>query len=83
MTDTVETIFARIERGEGREIRVASSDFKGRTYLNVREWFNNGDGWRPGKGIALRPGELAQVASALDAAAGIAPEADPTAEWSP
>ncbi len=69
------------ERGEGRELRIAKSEWKGRAFYHVREWYWQNNQWQPGKGIALWESELALVASALDRAAGIIDAPDPTADW--
>lgn len=74
-------LLEKAARGEGRELRISKSDWKGRTYFQIREWYWSDNDWRPGKGVALRESELAIVASALDRAAGIVDAPDPTADW--
>lgn len=55
-----------IARGDGRKLIVRLTSYQGRAGLDVREWYLDGNEWRPGKGIRLRPSEVAQTASALD-----------------
>jgi|GEM_PF-4887224 len=74
-------LLEKAARGEGRELRIAKSEWKGRTFYHIREWLWLNNQWTPGKGIALRESELAIVASALDRAAGIVDAPDPTADW--
>lgn len=57
-----ETVFAK---GERNQIRVYKSDWKGRTLLHIREWYQESGEWKPGKGIALR---LDQAKAILEAA---------------
>lgn len=82
-----------LPRPDGEELRVELTSFKGRPLCHVRLWYRpvGESELRPGKGLALRAHEIAQVATALDRASGMidrlgrivpeAPQADPTARW--
>lgn len=63
------TIFLDQERGRD-VLRVSASEFKGRTYVDVRTWYYDRDGeLRPGsKGVSLRVEALPAVIEALQAA---------------
>lgn len=63
----------KLPRGAGRVVRVRRETYKGKTATHIREWYLDGDEWRPGKGVTLKDDELVIVAKAL---AGIAAEAD-------
>lgn len=60
---------AALPRGDGRELRVRLCEWQGRARLDVREWYTDGNDWKPGKGASIRANELASVLSALDTAA--------------
>jgi hypothetical protein len=82
---------AALPRGEGRELRVRLCEWQGRARVDVREWFLDGNEWRPGKGASIRANELAPVLSALDGATqridrqgrivDAPAQDDPTGEW--
>ncbi len=38
----------------GEELRVELSDYRGFTYIGLRRWYRNGDGFAPGKGLSMR-----------------------------
>lgn len=66
---TEPTIF--LEQPRGRDVlRVSASEFKGRTYVDIRVWYFDRDGeLRPGqKGVSLRPDAIPAVIEALQAA---------------
>jgi len=61
-----------IERGPGRELRIRGRTYKGHRFLDIREWSKNETTaeWWPtkGRGISIKPRELADLAKAVDAA---------------
>ena len=68
--DTGERL-ATIPRGESDELRVAWASYEGRPYLSLRLWVRNarGEWWPdPKRGISVRVRELADFATAVDAA---------------
>ncbi len=46
-----------IERNETEVVRVSTEEFKGRKYLDIRVYFDNGEGeWKPTKkGVTIQP----------------------------
>lgn len=59
---------ATLQRGPGRELRIRLCEWQGRARVDVREWYEDGGQWKPGKGASIRVSEIASVASALDGA---------------
>lgn len=61
-----------IRKNAREEIRITLDDFKGRQLVNLRVWFDAGDGeYRPGKqGVAFRLDLLPEVLEALGALEG-------------
>jgi len=68
---------ATLNRGPNRELRIRWKQFKGHNYLDVREWSVNpmNSQWWPvkGKGVTIKPQELAEVAAAITRASTIGP----------
>ena len=45
-----ETLVSEIEKNETKKIRVTVGEKKNNAYINIREWYLDGEGeWRPGK----------------------------------
>ena len=69
-----ERIFATIPKGRGEEVRVAFSEFKGRTFVAIRIWYatESGEMKPSSKGVNLAIDHLPEladaIAKALDAA---------------
>lgn len=63
---------ATVNRGPNRELRIRWKTFKGHAFLDLREWSVNPENaqWWPvkGRGISIKPRELAAMADALRAA---------------
>lgn len=57
-----------IEKGEGESVRVAINEYKGRTYLDIRQHFENQDGeWKPTqKGVTFPIEKIDELRDALD-----------------
>jgi len=62
-----ERVFATIPKGRGEELRVAFSQFKGRTFLAIRVWYasESGDMKPSAKGINVAVDHLPAIAAAL------------------
>lgn len=62
-----ERIFATIEKGRGEEVRVALSQFKGRTFLAVRIWYtdNSGEKKPSAKGVNIAVDHLPAIADGI------------------
>lgn len=56
-----------LKKSAREQLRVSVAQFKGVQYVHIRNWYSNHDGEKhqPGKGIALRLEQLAQVIEAL------------------
>lgn len=63
---------AAIRKNAREEIRITLDDFRGYQLVNLRVWFDAGDGeYRPGKqGLAFRADLLSEVLEALRALEG-------------
>ena len=62
-----------IDKGAGEIIRVEISEFKGKSYLNIRIWYTDRDSgeYKPTqKGISIRPELFGALKDALLAAEG-------------
>ncbi|HUF69819.1 MAG TPA: transcriptional coactivator p15/PC4 family protein [Longimicrobiales bacterium] len=53
MVQTDGLIDARLIRGGREELRVELSDYRGHTYIGLRRWYQDGDEWKPGKGLSV------------------------------
>lgn len=70
MTDESK-ILARIDRGNNQELQIAISEYKGKSFLNLRIFYttDNGETWRPTqKGVTCYPEDLETLASAIEEA---------------
>jgi Transcriptional Coactivator p15 (PC4) len=78
MATQQDEILLELQRSKAMRLRVSRSEFKGRVYIDVRQYYESEDGsWRPSsKGISLRIDELAEVARAISEAAPSAPESE-------
>jgi hypothetical protein len=61
-----------ISRGPDIELRIRAKEFKGHSYLDIREWSRKAadQDWWPvkGRGVTIKQRELADVIAALEAA---------------
>ena len=71
-----------IEKREGESVRVAINEYQERTYLDIRQHFENQDGeWKPTqKGVTLPLDKIDELKDALDKLE--IPESTETAEES-
>lgn len=69
---------ATIDRRDGEQVRVQWGEFNGVPFLDLRLYFRDPSGdWRPTrKGITVRPDQLDELASAINAARTTAPRRD-------
>ena len=52
----------------GKDIRVMSQDFKGKKYVSIRRWYEDGGEMKPGKqGINLKQEEWEEFLNKLEA----------------
>jgi hypothetical protein len=64
-----ETVLAEIPRARGEVLRISVGAWKGRLLTQIRLWYRDQSGeLRPGKGVALKPDEIEQTITALQAA---------------
>lgn len=58
-----------IEKREGERVRVAINEYQGKTYLDIRQFFENQEGeWRPTqKGVTLPLEAIPEMIEALQA----------------
>lgn len=62
-------VIATLPRNDREQVRIALSEFKGRTRLDIRVWYLAGDEYHPGKqGVSIAPEHLVGVLKALKAA---------------
>ncbi len=64
-------IIRDIEKGGGEIIRVEISEFRGKSYLNIRTWYTDRDSgeYKPTqKGVSIRPEQYDQLREAVLAA---------------
>jgi hypothetical protein len=69
-----ERVFATIPKGRGEEVRVAFSEFKGRTFVAIRIWYaaESGEMKPSSKGINLAIDHLPALADAISKALELA-----------
>jgi hypothetical protein len=60
-------VIGQVERNETEVIRISTEEFKGRSYVDVRVYFEDSEGeWKPTKkGVAISPDKLDQVIQLL------------------
>ena len=64
-------ILATIERSETEQLQISVSEYKGRSYLNMRIFYTTDDGatWLPTKkGVTFAPDQLDLLEEAIQAA---------------
>lgn len=62
-------VVATLPRNDREEVRIAISDYKGRTRVDIRVWYLVGDEHRPGKqGISLPVDQLPALQDAIERA---------------
>lgn len=64
-------ILATIERSETEQLQISVSEYKGRSYLNMRIFYTTDDGatWLPTKkGVTFTPDQLDLLEEAIQAA---------------
>jgi hypothetical protein len=61
------TVFVDIRRSDSERLRVAISEFKGRTYVDLRVWYSTDAGeLKPSsKGVSLKPSQIPEVVQGL------------------
>jgi hypothetical protein len=62
-------ILARIDRGGNQELQIAISEYKGKSFLNLRIFYTKDDGatWLPTqKGVTCYPEDLETLAQAIE-----------------
>ena len=60
-------IFAEIQKSSTQRLRVEVTEFHGSTYIDLRIWVAAAGGeWKPsGRGVSMRPSQIAQVVQGL------------------
>lgn len=60
-------VIGQVERSQTEVIRISTEEFKGRTYIDVRIYFEDNEGeWKPTKkGVTINPDKLEQVIDLL------------------
>jgi hypothetical protein len=60
-------VIGQVERSQTEVIRVSTEEFKGRSYVDVRIYFEDNEGeWKPTKkGVTINPDKLEQVIELL------------------
>lgn len=64
-------VLARIDRGNNQELQISISEYKGKSFLNVRIFYTKDDGatWNPTqKGVTVYPEDLDTLADAIEEA---------------
>lgn len=62
-----ESILIEIPQGRDR-VRVEVSDYKGKSFLNVRRWYPDGDLWKPTRqGVTIALASVPDIHAALGA----------------
>ena len=65
------TILATIERSDTEQLQISVSEYKGRSYLNMRIFYTTDDGatWLPTKkGVTFTPDQLDLLSEAIEEA---------------
>ena len=66
-------ILATIERTDTEQLQISVSEYKGRSYLNMRIFYTTDDGasWLPTKkGVTVSPNHLSVLKEAIEVAIG-------------
>ena len=65
------TEFLDIRRSDSERLRITISEFKGRTFIDLRVWYSTESGeFKPGRaGVSLRPEQVGEVVQGLMLAA--------------
>lgn len=60
-------VIGQVERSQTEVIRISTEEFKGRSYVDVRVYFEDNEGeWKPTKkGVTINPDKLEQVIELL------------------
>lgn len=64
-------ILATIERSDTEQLQISVSEYKGKSYLNMRIYYTTDDGatWLPTKkGVTFSPDQLDMLTEAIEAA---------------
>ncbi len=78
--DRQRPIFAEIQKSSTQRLRVEVVEFHGSTYVDLRIWVAGAGGeWKPsGRGVSMRPSQIAQIVQGLLLAArAIDPQGGP------
>ncbi len=59
--------FLDIRKSDGERLRINISDYRGRSFIDLRVWYSTESGeYKPGRaGVSLRPDQVAQVVQGL------------------
>ncbi|EIN02291.1 hypothetical protein WQE_04862 [Paraburkholderia hospita] len=59
--------FLDIRKSDSERLRINISDYRGRTFIDLRVWYSTEAGeYKPGRaGVSLRPDQVAQVVQGL------------------
>ncbi len=59
--------FLDIRKSDSERIRINISDYRGRTFIDLRVWYSTENGeFKPGRaGVSLRPDQIAEVVQGL------------------
>lgn len=59
--------FLDIRKSDSERLRINISEYKGRTFIDLRVWYSTGNGeLKPGRaGVSLRPDQVAEVVQGL------------------
>lgn len=64
-------VVLEVQKNSTERLRVSVSEYRGRTFVDLRTWFVGDDGeYRPsGKGVTIRPAQVAEIVQGLMLAA--------------
>lgn len=62
------TVVAEFDKNSRERVRVSLTEYKGVPLLDVRAFYQDGNEWKPGKGVAMRRDLVTPLRKALQAA---------------